>query len=60
MAEQSAPINFLGKTVDVEEFGRGVIIDQTETCVGILIDGRWYHVLYVPISALKPWNDEED
>ena len=46
---------FVGKTVEDEEMGRGLIIDETKSCVGVRYDRerKVMRVHYIPKSELK-------
>ena len=48
------PADLRGKTVELEGYGRGSIVDQTEHSVGILLDGEGCSVVYVKIADLIP------
>lgn len=58
--EHESTHDYRGETVVVQDFGRGMIVDQTDACVGILIDGPDRGLLWVPIAELKPWDDDGD
>lgn len=49
---------FVGKTVDDDILGRGIIIDETETTVGVRFhrERRKMSVHYIPKSKLIDWN----
>jgi hypothetical protein len=46
--------NLIGKTVEDEEYGRGVIIDQTPDNVIIALEGEGVRWLVVPVGRLVP------
>ena len=45
---------FLGKTVELENYGRGSIVDQTERSVGVKLDGEDCRIVYVSKTDLIP------
>lgn len=49
---------FVGKTVEDEEMGRGLIIDETPSCVGVLYrrERKVMRVHYIPKRDLRPNN----
>lgn len=55
-----SPSAFVGKTVDDDVLGRGRIIDETETTVGVRFhrERRKMRVHYIPKSKLIDWNGQ--
>ena len=54
MIDLTQPQDLRGKTVEIEDTGRGTIMHNTEDFVYIMLDPPGCRILVVPLGALDP------